>query len=166
MSNSKGTASPVDLDDLDAQLHVDLPQALDEMAADSSTTEHKAPSLYESTDDEVEVDARMTQLEKYTRHALSHSNPFEANLGALNGDLMQMAHALMQAIEKELSDSMGGLDGLKEMMPVMNMHLRYTKQVQIFSQLIHQRERASMPRRLGRDEPNPPPTPYEPTTGE
>jgi hypothetical protein len=87
-----------------------------------------------ATNDE-QSEVRRQKITDYVGESLKKSDLLEANLGAVNGDLMSLASRFRGALEEVLERSPESLAEMAEFMPTIDVYLRVTKQVERYSQL-------------------------------
>jgi len=83
----------------------------------------------------VDSEAREKRLADYVTQSLEVADPFEASVGAVNADLMLIAHRFRQALGEALEKPPENLEELAEFMPSVDGYLRIVKQVDRMSQL-------------------------------
>jgi hypothetical protein len=80
-------------------------------------------------------DLRLQRLVDYMADALTKRNPLEANLGAVNGDLLLLEYRFRQGLDDLLNEAPNSLEELQAAMPGVEGLLRIVKQIDRFSQL-------------------------------
>jgi hypothetical protein len=93
------------------------------------------PSSEEGMTKSTTGNLRDQRIADYLNDALSKPDPFEANLGIVNADLMQIAHRLQQVLNEAMQQPPETLAEMAEFMPGLDGYLRVVKQVDRFSQL-------------------------------
>lgn len=83
----------------------------------------------------VDSVAREQRLADYVTQSLEVVDPFEANVGVVNADLMLIANRFRQALGDALDKPPENLEELAEFMPSVDGYLRIVKQVDRMSQL-------------------------------
>lgn len=78
---------------------------------------------------------RQQRIVDYVTESLAKNDLLEANLGAVNGDLMLIAYRLQAVLGDVLQRPPESLVELSELMPAIDGYLRVTKQVERYSQL-------------------------------
>ena len=81
------------------------------------------------------ADIREQRIADYVAESLANDDPFEANLGVVNADLMLIAHRFRHVLEGALQESPETLAEMTEFMLGLDSYLRVVKQVDRFSQL-------------------------------
>lgn len=81
-------------------------------------------------------DRRVERIADYVSEALDADDPLEANLGAVNADLMFMAYRLKQVVGDSLRESPETIRAMAEVMPAVDNYLKVTKQIGSMSQLV------------------------------
>lgn len=90
--------------------------------------------------DDENTDAAATELRErriadYMKDSLTKSDPFEANLGVVNADLMKIAHRFQRVLDGAMQQPPETLAEMTEFVPGLDSYLRVVKQVDRFSQL-------------------------------
>jgi hypothetical protein len=80
-------------------------------------------------------DTRLALIHAYQDQALKHPNPLAANLGVINGDLMELVYRLRQALDSSASRSPADFPQLAQQVDVL---LRTVRQVDRLAQLERQ----------------------------
>jgi hypothetical protein len=80
-------------------------------------------------------DLRLRRIRDFLDEALAKDNALEANLGAINSDLMVMAYQLRDAIDDALAEGSGALDDFRNLVPALGSYLGIIKQIDRFAQL-------------------------------
>jgi hypothetical protein len=78
------------------------------------------------------ADRRTARIAEYLAHSLDYADPLQANVGAVNADLLLMADRLRQLLEAAPWASLEDFDDLK---PAIDSLLRIHKQIDRFAQL-------------------------------
>jgi hypothetical protein len=86
----------------------------------------------ESTDATAEREQRIAD---YVTQSLEVGDPFEANVGVVNADLMLLALRYRQVLGEALEQPPENLAELAEIMPSVDSYVRLVKQVDRISQL-------------------------------
>jgi hypothetical protein len=97
-------------------------------AASAPPPESATPSAEDGADDRVQ------RIMDYLREALSKEGALEANLSAVNSDLMLMGYRLKRAIDEAMATT-AALDQFQRLMPAVESYLRLTKQIERLAQL-------------------------------
>jgi hypothetical protein len=84
--------------------------------------------------DTVSREQRLMNALEYQAEALSRESKRDACLGALNAGLARMAIRLEEAIEEALAGGPVTLERIRQIEPVLNDHLRVTRQIDRFAQ--------------------------------
>ncbi len=80
------------------------------------------------------ADARVRRIMDLLREALAREGALEANLGAVNSDLMLMGYRLKRAIDEAMGTA-AALDQFQRLMPAVESYLRLTRQMERLAQL-------------------------------
>ena len=81
------------------------------------------------------ADRRLQRIMDYLREALARESALEANLGAVNSDLLIMGYRLKQAIDEAMAATPAALEQFQRLMPAIDSYLRLTKQIDRLAQL-------------------------------
>ena len=81
------------------------------------------------------ADPRLQRIMDYLREALARDSALEANLGAVNSDLLMMGYRLKQAIDEAMAATPAALEQFQRLMPAIDSYLRLTKQIDRLAQL-------------------------------
>jgi hypothetical protein len=105
------------------------------MNVDNDENGSDRPDLTASTQEERVAAVRLERIEQYIEESLAKANPLEAALGAVNGDLLLMAHRIKQELD-DLSegDSEFGPE-LDQVAAIVDQYLRVLKQLHSFTHL-------------------------------
>lgn len=79
--------------------------------------------------------AREQRIADYLTQSLEVGDPFEANVGMVNADLMFLVHRYQQALGGALEEPPEDLAELAEITPSVDSYLRLVKQMDRISQL-------------------------------
>ena len=82
-----------------------------------------------------EAVAREQRIADYVTQSLGVSDPFEANVGVVNADLMMFALRYRQVLSEALEQPPESLAELAEIMPSVDSYVRLVKQMDRVSQL-------------------------------
>ena len=78
---------------------------------------------------------REQRIADYVAESLANDDPFEANLGVVNADLMLLAHRFRHVLEGAMQQSPETLADMAECMPGVDSYLKVVKQIDRLSQL-------------------------------
>jgi hypothetical protein len=78
---------------------------------------------------------RLRKIRQYSLKSLSDPDLLQANLGAGASDLMETAFQLKQVIDEVLSDEPERLKAIEVISPVLDMYLKFNRQIDRFVQL-------------------------------
>lgn len=95
-------------------------------------SESGSPSATEMDSSE---DVRVRRIQEYLKHALGHTDALEANVGAVNADLMRISHRLAQAIHEAIDAGPSSLEDFEGIIPAVDNLLRLDKQIDRFTAL-------------------------------
>lgn len=102
---------------------------------DAELNQDHLASSEENESDVQPVDAREQRIADYVTESLAKDDPFEANLGVVNADLMLIAHRFRHVLEEVMQQPPETLAEMSEFMPGVDNYLKVVKQVDRFSQL-------------------------------
>ncbi len=97
----------------------------------SEETDYEVPN----NGSEAATDLRLRRIMDYRQEVLAKADALEANLGAVNSELMSIGYRLHQAIEAAMEVAPGALDDFQKLMPAIDNYLRIAKQIDRFAQL-------------------------------
>jgi hypothetical protein len=80
---------------------------------------------------------RLERIRDYQRGSLANPDPLQANLGAVNGDLMRIAYRLIKITDAALARSPDPAEGLAGLLPAVGACSQVTRQIHRFSELSH-----------------------------
>ena len=80
---------------------------------------------------------RLERIRDYQRQSLGHPDPLQANLGAANGDLMQVSYRLAKALDAAFARSAAAPEGLPGLLAAVGALSQLTRQIHRFSDLSH-----------------------------
>ena len=80
---------------------------------------------------------RLERIRDYQRQSLGHPDPLQANLGAANGDLMQVSYRLTKILDAALARSAAAPDDLPGLLSAVGAFSQLTRQIHRFSDLSH-----------------------------
>lgn len=110
-------------------------------STEEAPDEGNAPETTEAAPDEssapeiTEAATREQRIADYVTQSLEVSDPFEANVGVVNADLMMFANCYRQVLGEALKQPPEDLAGLAEITPSVDSYLRLVKQMDRVSQL-------------------------------
>jgi hypothetical protein len=87
---------------------------------------------------------RLERIRDYQRQSLANPDPLQANLGAANGDMMQVAYRLRRILDVTLARSVGAPDDLPSLLAGVAAFSGLSRQIHRCSDLSH-RLRAGQP---------------------
>ena len=90
--------------------------------------------------------ARLRRVSDYLTSSLAKADPLEANIGSINSGLMRLALSLDDIIERAVGAGPQTVEGLENVMPAIDTHLRVTRQVDRFAQLELRSHEARQPK--------------------
>lgn len=95
-------------------------------------------------------DARLSRVLDYLAHSLAKHDPLEANLGSINSGLMRMALWLDESVEQAMASGPPDVERLSRVLPAIDTHLRVTRQVDRFTQIVLRAVEARKPQHTDR----------------
>ena len=78
---------------------------------------------------------RLTRIRDYAQAALDQADPLRGNLQACSAELMEIALLLKTAIDEALLDEANLLQRFKEIGPLVDMFLKFHRQIDRYAQL-------------------------------
>lgn len=81
------------------------------------------------------TDLRAERIRQYASEALRRVDALDANLGAVNADLLNMAYWLKQAIQQAMQAGPEAWMECEELLPAIESFLKVTKQIERFAKL-------------------------------
>jgi hypothetical protein len=102
---------------------------------DSTNQALSKPLPTAKADDAQGRDVRMQRLTDHMADSLAKDDPFAANLGAVNGDLMLIEYRMRQSLDVLLKEAPRSPEEFQAAMPGVDAYLRVVKQIDRFSQL-------------------------------
>ncbi|WP_437191594.1 hypothetical protein [Planctomicrobium sp. SH527] len=91
-------------------------------------------------------EARLSRVLDYQASSLEKKDPLEANLGSINSGLMRVALWLDETIERAMQSDSPNVERLSGILPVIETHLRVTRQVDRFAQIEVRAQEARRPK--------------------
>jgi hypothetical protein len=107
------------------------------VCASDSPSDSKSNPAEDSQEDmkSPEADRRSERIAEYMCQEMESVDPLIANVGAINGDLMHIAHGLKRALDQSLGELAHRPEALGDMLLPLNLYLRVSKQVDRMTQL-------------------------------
>ena len=88
----------------------------------------------------------MDRIQDYQAHALHKDDHLEANLGSLNAGLMRIGITVEEALERSMAAETLTGEGLQRLLPIIEVYLRLTRQIDRFAHLEQQIVEARRPK--------------------
>lgn len=108
----------------------------EEMPDEGNAAETAEAGTHEADASETtEVVTREQRIADYVTQSLEISDPFQANVGVVNADLMMFANCYRQVLGEALKEPPDDLAELAEITPSVDSYLRLVKQMDRVSQL-------------------------------